>query len=298
MPPHDRLFKTILRAFFADLLRLAAPAVAAKSHLARISFLDKELLAGTGRREADLLARVPLRSGGSLLIHVEVEARARKPMPRRLRTYASRIQASYDGQVLSLVLYIKGGEPGICWQELEEEVKTPEVTSFRYVTFGLSGCRAEDYLKRPEPLSWALAALMDPGARSHGELRLACLQRIGEAKLPMERRGLLEDFVEAYLPLTLQEQKEYKKQDERIGRQRMWMPWSERMRAEGYREGKKEGARETLRKVLIRQLRRRFGPLPEEVKQQVEEITSVPRLNGLLERVLTASSLQELGLLH
>lgn len=119
MPPHDRLFKTILRAFFGDLLRLATPGVAARAILAKITFLDKELLTGADRREADLLARVPLRSGGSLLVHVEVEARARRRMPRRLRTYASRIQACYDGQVLSLVLYIRGGEPGVCWQELD-----------------------------------------------------------------------------------------------------------------------------------------------------------------------------------
>jgi len=298
MPPHDRLFKTILRAFFADLLRLVAPAVARQALLARITFLDKELLAGTGRREADLLARVPLRSGGSLLVHVEVEARARRPMPRRLRTYASRIQASYDGQVLSLVLYIQGGKPGVCWQELDGEVRAPEVTHFRYVTFGLAGCRAEDYLDRPEPLAWALAAVMDPGPLSRPELRLACLHRIGGAKLPAERRGLLEDFVDAYLPLTQEEEREYKMMDGGKEAKVMFMTWSERTRAEGFREGKKEGARETLRKVLLRQLRCRFGPLPEPVKRQIDEITSVPRLNGLLERVLTASSLQELGLIH
>ncbi len=37
MPPHDRLFKTILRAFFADLLRLATPGVAARALLAKIA---------------------------------------------------------------------------------------------------------------------------------------------------------------------------------------------------------------------------------------------------------------------
>lgn len=296
MPPHDRLFKTILRAFFADLLRLAAPRVAARALLSKVAFLDKELLAGTGRREADLLAKVPLRGGGFVLVHVEVEARARRRMPRRLRAYASRIQASYDGQVLSIVLYIRGGEPGICWQELDGEVKAPEVTSFRFITFGLAGCRAEDYLDRREPLAWALAAVMDPGPLSLVELRLACLHQIGKARLPVEQRGLLADFVDAYLPLTPEEEEEYKIAGggKRKETRAMFMTWSERLRAEGFKEGRQV----TLRKTLLRQLRRRFGPLPESVKQQVEEITSLPRLNGLLDRVLTASSLKELGLLH
>ncbi|HYU30966.1 MAG TPA: DUF4351 domain-containing protein [Thermoanaerobaculia bacterium] len=296
MPPHDRLFKTILRAFFADLLRLAAPAVARQALLAKIAFLDKELLTGADRREADLLARVPLRSGGSLLVHVEVEARARPRMPRRLRTYASRIQASYDGQVLSLVLYIRGGEPGVCWQELDGEVRAPEVTSFRYVAFGLAGCRAAEYLARPEPLAWGLAAVMDPGPLSRIELRLACLQRIGGAKLSVERRGLLADFVDAYLPLTPEEEEEYKiavggKPKETRA---MFMTWSERLRAEGVREGR----REALKGVLLRLLEKRFGSVPQKALQKIESLKSVPRLTELCEQVLTASSLKELGLLR
>ena len=296
MPPHDRLFKTILRAFFADLLRLAAPRVARQALLARITFLDKELLAGAGRREADLLARVPLRSGGSLLAHVEVEARARPRMPRRLRAYATRIQAGYDGQVLSIVLYLRGGEPGARWQDLDGDLKAPEVTSFRYVTFGLAGCRAEDFLERPEPLAWALAAVMDPGPLSRPELRLACLHQIGKARLAVERRGLLADFVDAYLPLTSEEEEEYKIAGggKRKETRAMFMTWSERTRAEGFREGK----REALKGVLLRLLEKRFGPLPNKALKKVESYKSVSRLNELVEQVFTASSLKELGLLR
>ncbi len=293
MPPHDRLFKTILRAFFADLLRLAAPRVAARALLPKIVFLDKELLSGAGRREADLLARVPLRSGGSLLVHVEVEARARRRMPRRLRAYANRIQAGYDGQLLSIVLYLQGGEPGVHWRDIDGELKAPEMTSFRYITVGLGGCRAEDYLERPEPLAWALAAVMDPGPLSRAELRLASLHQIGGAKLPAERRGLLADFVDAYLPLTPEEEEEYKIMEAgkpRKGRATMWMAWSERLKA--------EGERQALQRVLVCQLEQRFGRLPGKVRRKVQSTKSLSRLNDLAQRVLTASSLQELGLIH
>lgn len=292
MPPHDRLFKTILRAFFPDRLRLATPGLAKRALLVKIAFLDKELLTGAGRREADLLARVPLRSGGSLLVHVEVEVRARTRMPRRLRTYASRIQATYDSQVLSLVLYIRGGEPGVCWQELKGEVSTPGITRFRFIAFGLSGCRAEDYLERHEPLAWALASVMDPGPLSRTELRLACLHQIGKAKLPVEQRGLLADFVDAYLPLTLEEEEGYKiapggKPKETRA---MFMTWSERLKA--------EGKREALKEILLRLLEKRFGPVPNQALKKVESYKSVSRLNELVEQVLTASSLKELGLLR
>lgn len=63
-------------------------------------------------------------------------------------------------------------------------------------------------------------------------------------------------------------------------------------RKQGRREGKKEGARE----VLLRLLTQRFGLLPASIRQRVEEIDSVIRLTRLAERVLTARSLEDLGL--
>jgi len=74
----------------------------------------------------------------------------------------------------------------------------------------------------------------------------------------------------------------------------MFMTWSERLRAEGIREGR----REALRGVLLRLLEKRFGPVPNKVLKKVESYKSVPRLNELVDQVLTASSLKGLGLLH
>jgi uncharacterized protein DUF4351 len=57
-------------------------------------------------------------------------------------------------------------------------------------------------------------------------------------------------------------------------------------------EGKTQGARE----LLLRLLRRRFGPLPAEVEQRLQEVSSLARLSRLAEQVLVAGSLEELGL--
>ena len=328
MPPdHDRLFKTLLRAFFGDLLRLVVPAIAARLDIARRAFLDKELLADVAegrRREADLLARIPLHGGGSLLVHVEIEARARSRMPHRLRSYASRIQAIYSGQLLSILLNLRGGHAGIHHATLDGELSGPELSPFRYVVFGLAGCSGAEYMARTEPLAWALAALMRPdgGRAAH---KLACHQRIAAARLTDERRILLMDFVEAYLELTADEAREYKI----LGAQNhgeataVWMTWSERMKAEGRKEGlklgkhegrqegrqeglrlgknegRKEGLQEavrSLRQILLFQLEQRFGLLPASVHHQVEAIDSLRRLTRLAERVLTVSSLRELRL--
>jgi hypothetical protein len=328
MPPdHDRLFKTLFRTFFSGFLRLVVPAIAERLDMARATFLDKELLAEqpAGNREADLLARVPVHGDGTLLIHVEIEARARSRMPHRLRAYASRIQALYGEQVLSILVNLRGGKPGIHQAALDDGLSAPELSSFRYVVFGLSGCQGPGYLALDEPVAWALAAVMKTGGVSRPAYKLACQTRIAAAKLPDGQRIRLMDFVEAYLELTPGEAKEYKKLDagNRGEATAMWMTWSEKLKAEGWKEGVKLGKREgvkvgkklgklegrrtgklegrqegvrSLQEVLLFQLAQRFGPLPESIHRQVEAIDSPRRLTNLMKRVLTAGSLRELRL--
>lgn len=68
--------------------------------------------------------------------------------------------------------------------------------------------------------------------------------------------------------------------------------WREKTKREARREGRTEG----IRDVLLRQMERRFGPIPENVRQRLEEITSTRQLNRLADRLLTAGSLREMGL--
>jgi len=62
------------------------------------------------------------------------------------------------------------------------------------------------------------------------------------------------------------------------------LDWSEKKRAEGKRD------------LLLRQLERRFGPVPEDVRRRIEEIRSNQRLDRLADKILTARSLREMGL--
>jgi hypothetical protein len=78
---HDQRFKTVIREFFADFLRLFFAAWAARLDLRGVEWLDKEMFPGPpeGARHAlDLVARVPVASGASastiLLVHIEIEA--------------------------------------------------------------------------------------------------------------------------------------------------------------------------------------------------------------------------------
>jgi hypothetical protein len=132
---------------------------------------------------------------------------------------------------------------------------------------------------------------MDPGELGRVGLKTACFRRIVAADIPTDACALLVDCVATYLNLTPEEMSEYAILD-MDGRNReaqtMEMSWGDRLRREGMELG--------ARRMLIRLLDQRFGKLPESVEQRVEKINSVERLIRLAERVLTARSLEEVGL--
>jgi predicted transposase YdaD len=67
-------------------------------------------------------------------------------------------------------------------------------------------------------------------------------------------------------------------------------------RGEGRVEGRKEGRVEGMQRLLLKQMKLRFGSLPLPVRRQIREISSMTELEKLAGRLLTASSLSDLGL--
>ena len=309
---HDKIFKQLLRVFLEDFLRLIAPRALKRLDLSAPEFLDKELFAGGphgDRRELDLLVRVRTLDGRPLLIHVEIEARASRGMAERLWRYRSQLQARYDMRVLSIAFYLKRGRSGVNLQTWKSSLG-PDFPEPRYLTFALTGGRAAEYLDRPEPLAWALAALLDPGPWSRAELKMACIRRIAGLKGRIDAY-LLYDCVENYLELEPWEVAEFEalhSQRENQEVRAMKMTWSETQQAvgwekgrregkdEGHREGVEEGTQRGARQLLLHQLGKRFGPLPETVRRRVEAIDSLDLLTRLAERLLSAHSLDEMGL--
>ena len=80
-----------------------------------------------------------------------------------------------------------------------------------------------------------------------------------------------------------------------------FIEWEQKMRQEGRREGRREGRQEGqvegMQKAALEMLRQRFGPVPQVVRRSVREISSPAELTKLTRKILTATSLQETGLL-
>lgn len=300
MPDHDPLFKTLLQAFLGDFLKIVAPDIAAKLALKTPEFLRDEFFTDVvraRRHQADLLARVPWRKPGRapLLVHVEIQAKARRETAGRLWRYSMHIALVHDQTPLSVLVNLEGGKPGVqqsTWRKIEEGLR---LVAFTYLELSLGPSPAREYLTRPKPLAWALAALMRPGEWSRARLKLECLRRIAEAPVDEARKFLLVNCVETYLELVGSEQQEYEKMlQEKPNRTiaDIEVTWADKLRAEGRQEGRHEG----MRQLLLQLIERRFGSLPPGVRRRLEGLASSEELQRLADRVLTAASLDELGL--
>ena len=102
-------------------------------------------------------------------------------------------------------------------------------------------------------------------------------------------------IVQQYLQLTPEEEEEMGKlmaQPQNQPVVEFMSPW----RREGWEKGLLEGRQEGKGETLIRQLRVKFGGLPEGIEDRVRNLEGETELDAYLDRVVTATSLDEVGL--
>ncbi len=294
---HDQLMKELIASFPDQFVRLAAPRLAERIDLVAVAFEPEEHYPGspTGReRRADLVSRAyalpepkSAENGETeeAVLHAEIERQYRSATVSRLFDYNRGLGLKYALVVHTLVLYLRGGPRGSQKEVYEERSMGETVMVFHYHSFGLSGAIAAEYLARPEPLAWALAALMRPArGQSRPQLGLGCVRRIAAAPgLARQEQHLLFKCVWMYGQFEDDEALEFDKimaelEDEEVREMKMSM-------AEWW---KKEAEASMLKRLL----RRRFEQLPSWIDQRLKQ-ASRQELEGWADRVLDAERLED-----
>jgi hypothetical protein len=307
---HDQLSKSLIKIFFTEFLGLVEPDAASLLRAGEATFLDKEDFTdwpAGGRREMDLVAKVPVeRKSLPLLVHVEIETDFRVHMDHRLWQYYMQLRLRHSLPVLPILVNLRGGRAGVLRGTLRDGFYEKTTAVFHYRVFGVSGCRAQDWLARPEPIAWAFAALMRPGSWSRAELKLECLRRIATSDVVGLRKQVLVDWVETYVQLTGQDAIELQRLLELEGNEEikaMELTWLGKAEARGMEKGIEKGAETAtrqavgrMRRVVLRLMTQRFGAVPTKVRRKVEAIDSLEPLADLAERVLAVDSVGALGL--
>jgi hypothetical protein len=294
----------LLKVFFAEFLGLLAPDLVSRLRVGGATFLDKEAFTDWPvgeRREMDLLVEVPAPDEEKpLLIHIEIETEYRSGIDRRLWLYYMQLRLRHGLPVLPILVSLRGGPAGLRRAGLREGFAGKVTASFRYRVLGLSGCQAKEWLARPEPVAWAFAALMRPGAWSRAELKLECLRRIAASDVTGLRKQILVNWVETYVQLSEQDTAELRRLLDLAGNEEikaMELTWLGKAEARGMEMGIETATRqavERMRRVVVRQIEQRFGVVPATVQRKVEAIDGLEPLATLAERVLVVSSIDEL----
>jgi Domain of unknown function (DUF4351) len=294
---HDQQFKTLIREFLREFIRLFFPDWYERFDFDNIEWLDKEIFLDPPRgetRDLDLVAKVPVRqavvsqrSGEAdswiVLVHIEVEGDDRLTRLRpRMHDYYKGLRDRYRLPVWSLALYLHVGLDGVGWDEYEEYLWERRVLHFEYPYIGLPGLSAEEYANGESLLGVALSAMMRVPKERRLGLVMQDLQRVAQSGENDFRKRLLAEFVTKYRQLDEAQEQEYKRLLETEpyrGVKAMTTTWHE--------QGE--------RKILERQLQRRFGPLSDRVRERLA-VMQEERLEELADDILDGKSLKELGL--
>lgn len=297
---HDQRFKSLIREFFADFLRLFFADWAARFDLSSVEWLDKELLPDPpegSRHLLDLVARLrTLQRVGEAqpadpeqwlaLIHIEIESPDRTTRVKpRLPAYYVHLRDKYGWPVLPIVIYLKVGLNGIGIDSYDESFWDFEILKLNFLYVGLPGLNAVEYLQGDNWLGVALTALMQIPTDQAAKLGAEALRRLTEAPLTEQQRFLLADCVQAYLPLDEQQRREYEQMV--IGESySKVMAMNQTVFEKGIEKGRQDS--------LLRLGQRRFGSASKEIEMRIRSIHDVDRLEALTDRILDAQNWDEL----
>ncbi|MCP4361745.1 MAG: hypothetical protein GY796_27350 [Chloroflexi bacterium] len=189
---HDRIFKEFLYRFLPDFLRLFFPNEAAQLNFDTLKFLDKDLIVNLPEqalRITDIIAEVERLTGEKevIITHVDVEARRKKPLPRRMFEYYALLRLLSQKRVLPIALVLLPNAGGLTWQMYTETLFDRELVQFQYGQVGVRDLFSKVYLEKGDPVAAALTALMKPGDEDPVSLKLTARQTIADSGLTAGR---------------------------------------------------------------------------------------------------------------
>lgn len=295
MIDHDRLFKELLSTFFLEFLDLFLPEIASTLERDSLRFLPQEYFADLTAGEdkvIDLLAEVK-QAGEEVgfLVHVEAQATPESYFPRRVFFYFARLHQKYLQRVYPIVVF-SFDEP---YREQPHcyRVEFPglKVLEFNFTSIQLNRLNWRDYLNQPNPVAAALMAKMRIAPEDRPKVKAECLRLLATLRLDPARMRLISGFVDTYLRLNPQETQVFQAEIGKLetNQQESVMEivtsWMER--------GVERGTEQATRSLVLRQLTRKLGELPEDVRSQLNTL-SVAQLELLAEALLEFNSLSDL----
>ncbi|MGH9800555.1 MAG: Rpn family recombination-promoting nuclease/putative transposase, partial [Blastocatellia bacterium] len=293
MIDHDRIFKELIRTFFLEFVDLFLPDVHSDLDHNSIEFLDKEVFTDVTsgeKHEADLIVKAQFRGQEwFFLFHVEAQANNREPFPRRMFTYFARLHEGHGLPVYPVVIF--SYDSPLRPEPSTYRIEFPDFTvlEFNFRVIQLNRLNWRDFLNHQNPLASALMAKMRMTRAERQQAKLECLRLILTFKLNPAKMQMLTGFVDTYLRLGDDEEALVQAKLADLLPKETFMewvsPWERWAKMDGLKEGQIQGRMDEALTILMRQLKRRFGLVKDDVETQVRAL-SLPQIEDLSEALL------------
>lgn len=306
---YDTPWKNAVSRYFPEFMAFYFPAAHSQIDWRQpVDFLDQELSqlapdGATGARRVDKLVRVTVLDGqtGLILVHVEVQSSYSDNFAERMFLYHGRIFDHFRLPVTSLLIFA-------------DCARAPPQSSFGYEIFGCElrfefpivalrdfADDLEALLLDDNPFALLTAAhiLTQRTRHKHTERRAAKRRLVILLYARSWTRERIIDFIRAIgwmmrLPAAMETAfwQEIGQQGKEFAMEYM-LPFERVALAKGKEEGLEQGRQQGQAELIARQLRRRFGKLPDTVQQRLA-VADTNQLTAWADAILDAASLEDI----
>ena len=301
----DNPWKEAISLYFRPFMKFFFPRIEEEIDWERgYEFLDQEFQqvvreAETGKAYTDKLVKVWMVNGTEIwvLVHIEVQSQAQEEFPERMYIYNYRIYDRYRKPVVSLAILADERE---AWRP---DRYREELWGW-YVEMGFPTVKLLDYRERmgeleenSNPFAVIVSAHLttqetrrDGTSRYEGKLRIAkSLYRRGYG-----RQDILELFrlIDWMVNLPKAAEAQFLREIQRFEEEKQ-MPYITSFERLGHERGVTEGIIQKGREDVIEVLEVKFGEIPTEVIQKINQIEDPSLLKSLLRQAIALGSVEQ-----
>ncbi len=314
-PDYDTLWKEVVQKLFPDMLALLFPEIHQAIDWGQpYEFLNVELPkllleAPGGSRRPDIVAKVRLQSGEPILVvlHVEIQVSQDPNFAERMFIYFYHLRERDRLPVLSLAILADANRN---WHPKRYEYRLFNTSvQFEYETVKLLELDENQLRESTNPTAlFVLAHLATLKHRGNYELmaneKRWLFRKMLEGGYNATQIRYLFKVVDYFmnLPPELEREVDAIVEEVRRKQKRSWLsPWERRVLERGARkglmdglqQGLQQGIQQGLRKAIQANLEVRFGQIPVEVLNLIQQVSRESELDKLLRQSIQVESLEQ-----